>query len=70
MEREWIVCVQCDDEFEFNVADQIRYERKGFEPPQRCPTCRKHKSKVIYLERSRESKNRKALHRDRREREN
>ena len=69
MESEWIVCVQCDDDFEFNTADQIRYEQKGFEPPQRCPACRKHKHKVIYLDRSRVSKNRKILYHRKREME-
>ena len=69
MESEWIICVQCDDEFEFNVVDQISYQRKGFEPPQRCPACRKHKSKVIYLDKKHETKHRKTMYRDKREKE-
>lgn len=64
MVSEWIVCVQCDDEFEFSVADQVRYARKEFEAPKRCPTCRKHRSKVIYLDRKREAKSRKIMYRD------
>ena len=69
MRSEWIVCVQCDDEFEFSVTDQIRYERKGFEPPHRCPNCRKHKSRVISLDSKPETKNRKVMYRDKREKE-
>lgn len=69
MESEWIVCVQCDDEFEFGMADQIRYARKGFETPKRCPTCRRHKTKLIYLDGRREEKNRKDVYRDKRENE-
>lgn len=69
MESEWIVCVQCDDEFEFSIADQIRYERKGFEPPKRCPSCRRHKSKIIYLIDRREAKNRRIVYRVKNEKE-
>ena len=69
MENEWIACIQCDDEFEFSVADQIRYARKGFEPPQRCTACRRHKTKIIYLDNKRETKNRRAIYRDKREKE-
>ena len=70
METEWIVCIQCDEEFEFSIADQIRYERKGFEPPKRCSECRKHKSKIIYLFKRREAKSRRDICRDKKENEN
>ena len=70
MESEWIACIECDDEFEFSVADKIRYERKGFEPPQRCPACRRHKTKIIFLDKKREAKNRRTMYRDSRENEN
>lgn len=69
MESNWVVCVQCDDEFEFTIADQVRYARKGFEAPKRCPICRKHKSKVIYLDCKREAKSRKIIYRNKNERE-
>ena len=69
MESEWIVCIQCDDEFEFSIADQILYERKGFESPKRCPSCRRHKSKIIYLINKREAKNRRIVYRVKKEQE-
>ena len=69
MESEWIVCVQCNDEFEFSCIDQVRYERKGFEPPKRCPSCRRHKSKIIYLINRWEAINRRILYRDKMEKE-
>jgi len=69
MQSKWIVCVQCDDEFEFTIADQVRYVKKGFEAPKRCPTCRKHKSKEIYLDRKREAKSRNVMHHGKKERE-
>ena len=69
MESNWIVCVQCDDEFEFTIADQVRYAKKRFEAPKRCPPCRKHKSKVICLDRKREAKSKKIIYRDKKERE-
>ena len=69
MESKWIACVQCDDEFEFTVADQVRYATKGFEAPKRCTTCRKHKSKVIYLDRKREAKSRKIVYHNQGKRE-
>ena len=67
MQSEWLVCVQCEDEFEFSAADQIRYGEKGFEPPQRCPSCRRHKSKGIHQDGKRHDKSRKVLHRTRRD---
>lgn len=68
MESEWIVCVQCDSEFEFDAADQQRHAGKGYDAPQRCPDCRKHKSKLIFLSRHRESKLRRKLYRNKKER--
>jgi hypothetical protein len=69
MESKWIVCVQCDSEFEFDTEDQIRYAEKGYDDPQRCPDCRRHKSKIIYLNRQRESKFKRKLYRNKRERD-
>ena len=69
METGWIICIQCAKEFEFSIADQIRYERKGFEPPKRCPTCRRHKSKIIYLYQKRDAKSRRIIYRDKKEKE-
>jgi hypothetical protein len=69
MESKWIVCVQCDYEFEFDTEDQIRYAEKGYDDPQRCPDCRKHKSKLICLSRQRESKLRRRQYRNNRDRD-
>ena len=69
MESEWIVCVQCDSEFEFDAADQQRYAEKEYDAPQRCPDCRKHKSKLIFLGTQRESKFKRKLYRNIRERD-
>ena len=45
MNSTWLNCVQCDDLFEFTAAEQARYERLDFDPPRRCPACRRHKFK-------------------------
>lgn len=45
MENKSIICIQCETEFEFTVADQLRYERMNFDEPRRCPDCRKNKLK-------------------------
>ena len=66
MESKWIVCIQCDSDFEFDTEDQIRYAEKGYDEPQRCSDCRKHKSKIIDLNGQRESKLRKKLYRNKR----
>lgn len=38
-----LVCVGCQDEFEFTERDQEFYEEKGYTPPKRCKTCRAKK---------------------------
>jgi hypothetical protein len=47
MESQWIVCVQCEMEFEFDEAEQLRHADLGFDVPRRCSSCRKHKSKIM-----------------------
>jgi hypothetical protein len=69
MESKWIVCIQCDSEFEFDTEDQIRYAEKGYDEPQRCPACRKHKTKVIYLSRQNEARIRRKMFRNKKERD-
>jgi hypothetical protein len=39
-------CIQCQNEFEFTIAEQEYHAQMGFDAPKRCPYCRKHKSKV------------------------
>jgi rubrerythrin len=58
MESEWITCMQCDTEFEFDIAEQVRYAEKGYDAPQRCPECRKHKTKFLNGRGQGSSKNR------------
>jgi len=47
MESQWIICMQCETEFEYDATNQIRDAEKGFDAPLRCPSCRKHKTKYI-----------------------
>ena len=39
-------CAQCNNDFQFTVAEQIHYLKMGFDEPRRCADCRKHKTKV------------------------
>jgi hypothetical protein len=39
-------CIQCQNEFEYTVAEQDYHNRMGFDEPKRCPYCRKRKTKV------------------------
>lgn len=45
MEDELLYCQQCEDPFVFSAKEAERFERLGFDPPRRCPDCRKHKIK-------------------------
>ena len=58
MESEWFFCRQCDTEFEFDTAEQVRYAEKGYDNPLRCPECRKHKTKFINVREERKVKSR------------
>jgi Probable zinc-ribbon domain len=49
MRDQLIACVQCNSEFEFSEAEQEYYKNKGFNPPKRCPQCRKNKSRLADL---------------------
>ena len=49
MEDMLITCIQCENEFRFSIEEQQKYQLLGFDEPQRCPDCRKNKSKTIYL---------------------
>ncbi|MFZ7110493.1 MAG: zinc-ribbon domain containing protein [Desulfatiglandales bacterium] len=41
-----LICVQCEKPFLFSTAEQDRFIASGFDPPKRCPGCRKKKFKV------------------------
>ena len=45
MEDQILDCVQCDESFFYTVAEQQRFSGMGFDPPKRCPHCRKNRSK-------------------------
>ena len=46
MKDQMLFCVQCDGPFMFTAKDQVRYSRRGFDPPRRCPECRQHKLRL------------------------
>jgi len=46
MPSETLTCVQCHQEFEFTQHEQEQAEKMGFDPPARCPECRRKKSKL------------------------
>lgn len=43
---EYLHCQQCGREFLFSKAERERYLKRGFDPPLRCPECRKHRSRL------------------------
>ena len=45
MESIIITCIQCEEEFEFTAKEQEKFQQRGFDPPLRCPICRKNKDK-------------------------
>jgi len=47
MGEQIITCVQCEEEFEFSTRQQEYFQDKGFDPPKRCPSCRKNKAKIM-----------------------
>ena len=59
MEDMTMVCVQCEEEFEFSVLEQEKYEERGYDIPKRCPSCRKHKSRNLDSAEDRRQSNRK-----------
>jgi hypothetical protein len=46
MRDQLITCVQCNTEFRFSAVEQEYYKNKAFNPPKRCPQCRKNKAKL------------------------
>ena len=45
MQTKLIECVQCRNEFDFTVSQQVYYGKMGFDEPKRCPECRKRKTR-------------------------
>ena len=44
MENIILTCIQCEEDFEFDVSEQEKYRQKGFDTPLRCAQCRKNKA--------------------------
>jgi Probable zinc-ribbon domain len=63
MENMAITCIQCEEDFEFTVEEQKKLIKRGFDPPLRCPRCRKHKSRNLQHEENRKSKSKKKQYR-------
>jgi hypothetical protein len=42
-----VTCIQCGRDFEFSASEQIEFAAKGFDPPKRCPDCRRKKGKSV-----------------------
>ncbi|HIJ54598.1 MAG TPA: hypothetical protein HPQ03_00590 [Deltaproteobacteria bacterium] len=51
MEDQILDCVQCDESFIYTVDEQRKFSSMGFDPPKRCPHCRKNRSKFDMSER-------------------
>jgi hypothetical protein len=45
MRDEAIICKQCEAPFIFTNAEQERFLALGYDPPKRCPECRRRKSR-------------------------
>lgn len=45
METVILTCIQCEEDFEFSIYEQEKYNQKGFDDPLRCAQCRKNKAK-------------------------
>jgi len=63
MENLILACIQCQENFEFTIDEQEKFEQRGFDLPRRCPQCRKHKSRDIEHPEPRNPKNKKKHYR-------
>ena len=63
MENMVITCIQCEEDFEFTVEEQEKLNKRGFDPPLRCPQCRKNKFRNLQHEENRKSKSKKKQYR-------
>lgn len=45
METMILNCIQCEEDFEFSIDEQKKYNQKGFDAPLRCSQCRRNKAK-------------------------
>ena len=49
MEDITLTCIQCEAPFVFTTPEQNYYHAHDFDPPLRCPVCRKQKTKANAL---------------------
>jgi hypothetical protein len=47
MVDDFLICVQCDSSFEMTSKEYNNHIQRGFDPPMRCPACRKNKHKQV-----------------------
>ena len=45
MRNQILACKQCGIEFEITLEQELRYAERGFDLPERCPDCRKKKTR-------------------------
>ena len=50
MKDQMLECVQCNEPFLFTTDEQQKYFNMGFDPPKRCPDCRKNRSRFLMSE--------------------
>ena len=50
MKDQMLECVQCNEPFSFTTDEQEKYFNMGFDPPKRCPDCRKNRSRLSMSE--------------------
>lgn len=65
MEAIILNCIQCEEDFEFSIYEQQKYNQKGFDLPLRCPQCRKNKAKKSGVEEKRKPRDKRKNYRPR-----
>jgi hypothetical protein len=63
METLILTCIQCEEDFEFSIDEQKKYNQKGFDAPLRCAQCRKNKAKKFKFVEKRKSRDKKKHYR-------
>jgi len=63
METMTLNCIQCEEDFEFSIDEQKKYNQKGFDAPLRCSQCRRNKAKSSEQEGKRKIRDKKKHYR-------
>ena len=50
MKNQSLDCIQCNELFSFTADEQQKYMDMDFDPPKRCPDCRKNRTKLSMSE--------------------